>query len=443
MRFALAAPLLLAGAAARPLTRRGAPSATMVFNQSEAASIYDAVGTTVKAGVPYFAVADGLNAPYFAEVYNGATGALAWSFANGTGTYLLDVARHAESAGLPVDTFVAIVSGTGTTDNTMLYGFQASGSGTPAWQTALPGCTTDGGGGTYTGMQASDDGSTLAFLCHVTTTQPATARAYSVNGQTGAVNWMYDLGTNVQAGQGQIQVTASGSYVLFVNEGGKPTPNTADAYILTASGTLRDHITIPFFITAAISDSGDYVVVGDDPAVHVWKWAGTAYAPAYDLQPPVNASAPQSWIPWDMTMSTGSDATEMLVVGYISGDVLSVQVSAWRVATQALVTNYVTAKNPKLQENPTLRADGDYIGVSLWGDAGELPTVALLKAGSNATLFTYVSPGSMMAVDLAVIPAAAAGGADTVLLAAAGKAVPANVMGNGGSAYGFSVSVPT
>ena len=85
------------------------------------------------------------------------------------------------------------------------------------------------------------------------------------------------------------------------------------------------------------------------------------------------------------------------------------------------MTNYVTAKNTKLQENPTLRADGDYVGVALWGDAGELPTVVLLKA--NATLFSYATPGSMFAVDLNVVPPPAPGGADTVYLAAAGKAV--------------------
>ena len=108
----------------------------------------------------------------------------------------------------------------------------------------------------------------------------------------------------------------------------------------------------------------------------------------------------------------------------------------------ALLTSWVSPINTKLQENPTLRADGAYIGVSLWGDSGETgyPTVVLLKAGSNTPLFSYVTPGSMFAVDLAVSSAA---GSDTVLLTAAGKAVPANQFGNGGNAFAWSVVVPS
>ena len=53
----------------------------------------------------------------------------------------------------------------------------------------------------------------------------------------------------------------------------------------------------------------------------------------------------------------------------------------------------------------------------------------LLKKGSNSTLFEYVTPGSMMAVDINVVPGAGGGG-DTVFLAAGGKHVPANEFGN-------------
>lgn len=248
-------------------------------------------------------------------------------------------------------------------------------------------------------------------------------------------------GPGVKLGQGSIEITNTGNFVLFVNEQGVPTPNTAMAYIIDAStGILRGNITIPFFITAAVSDSGDYVVVGDESVAHVWLWSASAgaYAPAYDITPP---SGPRGWIPWDVVMSTGSDATEMIVLGCIAGDVLSVQVSAYALVGGALLTSWVSPINTKLQENPTLRADGAYIGVSLWGDSGETgyPTVVLLKAGSNTPLFSYVTPGSMFAVDLAVSSAA---GSDTVLLTAAGKAVPANEFGNGGNAYAWSVVVP-
>lgn len=69
-----------------------------------------------------------------------------------------------------------------------------------------------------------------------------------------------------------------------------------------------------------------------------------------------------------------------------------------------------------------------------------MPTVVLLKAGADAPVFEYITPGSMFAVDVNVVPGAA-GSPDTVYLAAAGKAVPANTMGNGGDAYGWTITV--
>ena len=255
------------------------------------------------------------------------------------------------------------------------------------------------------------------------------------------MRWVYDLGAGVAVGQGSINIANSGGFVLLVNEQGVPTPNTAEAYILdAATGALRDSITIPFFITAAISDSGDYVVVGDNGNAHVWLFdaAAAKYQPAYDLTPP---AGPQGWLPWDIVMSTGSDAQEMIVLGCIAGDVLSVQVSAFALVSGALQTNWVSPVNSKLQENPTMRADAGYVGVALWGDTGEAgyPTVVLLKAGSNATLFSYTTPGSMMAIDVAVSTSAA--GADTVLLIAGGKAVPANEFGNGGNVFAWAISM--
>lgn len=353
-------PLLLAAASAA--AARGAATAQLIFTQSEATATYTSVGTTTLGGGarPYFAVATSLNPPFAAYCYDGA-GAQTWAFTNGTGsTYLLDTARHAEGqdAG-PVDVAVA-VCGT-PAQGCVLYG-RTSATDTTRWALPLPHCATNVEGGTYVNLEASDSGSSAAFLCRYTdpASGAASARVYLVAMQSGSVAWTHDLGAGVKAGQGQVQVTPSGSFVLFVNEGGVPTPNTASAYVLDgASGALRDTITIPFFITAAVSDSGDYVAVGDDPAVHVWLWNATAgrYAPAFSVAPP-GAGA---WTPWDMQISTGSDASEALMVGYISGDVRTVQVANWRLATGAQQGAWVSSTNPKLQENPTIRTDGDYV----------------------------------------------------------------------------------
>ena len=54
------------------------------------------------------------------------------------------------------------------------------------------------------------------------------------------------------------------------------------------------------------------------------------------------------------------------------------------------------------------------------GEAG-YPSIVLLKKGSNDAVFDYVTPGSMMAVDINVVTDA--NGKDTVYLAAGGKHV--------------------
>ena len=83
--------------------------------------------------------------------------------------------------------------------------------------------------------------------------------------------------------------------------------------------------------------------------------------------------------------------------------------------------------------------DGDYVAVALWGDDGDKPTAVLLNVHSNQTLFEHVSPGSMMAIDVAVDKSTAT--EDTILLNVAGKNVPANEGGTGGNAYVFEITV--
>lgn len=81
--------------------------------------------------------------------------------------------------------------------------------------------------------------------------------------------------------------------------------------------------------------------------------------------------------------------------------------------------------------------------VCSWGDQSlkNVPTVVLLSTASNAALFTYTTPGSMFGVD--VLLSQSTKTQDTVLIAAAGKHVPANQFGNGGDAFAWSVTVST
>lgn len=74
------------------------------------------------------------------------------------------------------------------------------------------------------------------------------------------------------------------------------------------------------------------------------------------------------------------------------------------------------------------------MGVSLWGDSDDVPTAVLLQAGLKDPVFTFVTPGSMSGVDVAV------GAPGEVFFSVAGRHVPANVMSKGGDAYTWQVT---
>jgi hypothetical protein len=113
----------------------------------------------------------------------------------------------------------------------------------------------------------------------------------------------------------------------------------------------------------------------------------------------------------------------------------------FRASDATIVADYVAPESAKLQTDATVRAAGRYAAAALWGDADDFPTVVLLGAGAAAPLLTFVTPGSMMGVDVAVDAAASNATHDAVFVVAAGKHVPANVMGDGGDAYAWRVDV--
>lgn len=56
-----------------------------------------------------------------------------------------------------------------------------------------------------------------------------------------------------------------------------------------------------------------------------------------------------------------------------------------------------SVKNAKLQNDATVRMDGDLTVVSQWGDQDDIPTVVVLRAGSDTPVFSAVvgtPPGS-------------------------------------------------
>jgi len=399
-----------------------------IFTVNEPIDIFSSATVSLHSpagSAPTFAVATDSGGTPYVSVYDGASGALSWKWTSTCTTCSLyvDSARHVELDPVvpgKVDTF-AIQSGDSTCT---VLGFSAKGSGLPAWKTTLPRCTSlaiGGIGGTYTGLQASDDGRSIAVLGYGLDTPEGnlTARAYLIAGQSGAVSWTYDLGTREKAGQGDISIGRD--YVAFINEDSLPNPNSAQMHVISvATGELRVEVQIPFFIAGAISDDGNYVVVqnfthlkGSEPWVMQWDATASAYGLLHRL-----ALVPDGieYDLWDISIPAGPSS--YVALGWISAipSALDLRVTAHDLASGDLLTDWRAPPNSQLQNNPTIRCDGKYIGLGLWGNNGDKPTAVILTAGRNDTLFSAITPGSMFSVDLAL-------DGSTLYLATAGKHV--------------------
>jgi hypothetical protein len=380
----------------------------------------------------------------------GTTGAKIFTYAAADqrdATFQVAQARHAAAAGVgAVDTIAVQAFFTGDAGGCRLFAFATTGpkaaSGVPAWTATIPNCYADTTiGDLYRIVDFSDDGSLVVASLYVNDTADPTknlAKAFAYDGQTGALKWTYS--PSGPAGGAGVQVTKDGAWVAYTN--------SPFSYVLDgATGALRGK-PVPSEFAAYVSTSGAYVAAVGAASAFLYAWAGDAYAVAQSIPPP-SGCADGCTYPWDVAMSSDDAALEYASFGWIDGTATQTAVTAYAMRTGAveLVANWTSAKNAKLQTNPTIRCDGEFIAVATWGDSGgDVPTVVLLQAataaivGPTTPLFTYATPGSMFGVD--VVVAARNASATTLMLAAAGKAVPANVMGNGGDAFGWLVSVP-
>lgn len=259
------------------------------------------------------------------------------------------------------------------------YSAGASANGNAVWTYNIPSCSANlETGGTYVSLQASDDGSTLAFAGYeLMGSNPVNASVWVFDAPTGKLR--YKFADTSKPLQGLVQVTASGSYVLFVNE-----PNL---YILDGkTGAVRGGVPlqVPYFIPATVSDDGSIVATSNGGTVYLWQWQGSSYKTVQTLNP----TGSEPFYVWDMASSFDDQKQPIVVVGYISADVLQVRVTIFSATSGAVLTDYFTAKNAKLQNNPTLRADQNYVGLASWGDSDDIPTVMV----SASVLYRYQHP---------------------------------------------------
>lgn len=202
-------------------------------------------------------------------------------------------------------------------------------------------------GDDYRMVDMSDDGSLVVAALYVndTATGQNLARAYALDGQTGALKWTFDAPG--PASVGGAQVSADGSWVAYTNR-----PST---YILAgATGKQRGGATagIPSEFSGVVSDSGAYVATIGAASAFIWAWsdASQAYAVSQTIAPPAGcAGAAGCTYPWDVVVATDDSAVEYAAFGWIPPSVLQTQVTAYALGTGAVVANWTSALNAKLQ----------------------------------------------------------------------------------------------
>ena len=333
---------------------------------------------------------------------------------------MVDMARHAisfPSSSSVVDT-VGAAAFFAEELSCGVFGFDSTGSSTPVWAWNLTGCNAYLLYDDDRYIDVSDDGSTAAFSATVPAGNTTAPLLTVFDGQTGAVRYQKTFAAGEYAGP--VGVTAHGSFVAWVGGTGL---NVYDG----TTGTLRATIS-GVSNTAKLSDDGSFAVDCTENGATVFAWNGVAYAANATLTPPGGGE----WFCTDSALSSDASGGSLAAFAWIGPGALTARVTVFAIASSALLTDWTSATNSQLQTNPTVRMDGVYTGVALWGDSDDVPTAVVLAAGSATPLFNYTTPGSMFGVDIVLDAGASSPTNDVVYFAVSGKAVPANQVGNGG-----------
>ena len=428
MRFFLSASALALSVCA-------APVATLLWHQTEPDATYTSAAISLHgAGAsPTFATAtSGLDTwPVELEVFNisSPSGTPSWTYAaaadNAT-AFSVVMARHCEGAGVgAVDTVVveADADGAGQAGAAAVRGFASTGAdGTPAWSLPLGAAVRE-----VSGLAVSDDGSAAAVTAYVydAATGGIAPQLLVVDAQSGAVR------VNITRAEGDpggpVSLSETGEWVAWTE---------GDAVFVYdgASGALRgEAISMGWNTAAQISADGTFVAFSGQDTAAIWSW--DAPTGVYILNSTIAPSG--TWYSESCSISSNSPTYGALVAfGWATFNARQAHVTVYQMSTGTLLASYTSLPNAQLQTSADVAIDGDYVGISLWGDSDDVPTCVVLKAGVPDPIFSFVTPGSMAAVAIAADQQTPG----DVYFSVAGRLVPANIMGKGGDAYTWKIS---
>lgn len=388
------------------------------------------VGTT-----PTFATATWLNKPIMVETFNVSdNGSNIWAYqstSTGLPTFQVAMARHADAAALGRIDTVAAEAQFVPPSTCQIFGWSSiARSSVPAWFVNVTDCDSSLLYDDDQSVVVSDDGSTAAFAGVVSKGKDQVPTLWVLDAQTGKVRF-----SKTAAAGGPVQLSENGAWVAWTQ---------ADSVSIFSgtTGAARAELPMGWNCMAEISDSGDFVAWAGEDQGTIMKWdaANSQYTTAFTVTPPGG-----EWYATSASISSdgsGREEAELVTFGWITQTALQARVTIYSMVTGKLLTDYTAPANAKLQTYPTVRMSGNYAGVSLWGDDADVPTAIVLSAVKAAPIFTYTTPGSMFGVDILHDVGASTPAADKVYLTVAGKAVPANEMGNGGDAFAWAITVP-
>jgi len=422
------------------------PTSTLLWVQNENAAVYTSAGLARHVGsTPTFATATWLNKPFYVETFNCTdNGTSIWEFdfpgdppQGAIPTYMVDMARHAVSFGPSAEVVDTVAAGAFFVPPSPcnVYGWSSTGTGVPRWNWTLPNCDASLLYDEYRNIAISDDGTTAVFSAFVPQGQSGIPLLVAFNAQTGKE--LFRKGTaDAGAQAGTVGTSVNGSFITWSTANG----------IVVYDGKGAKRTTLAAEGPNEISDSGDFLATCTENNARVWGFDGSNgnYAQKFSFSPPASPAS-DTWFCVDVAMSsdgTGAEDTELVSFAWISGDVLTARVITYSMVSGKVMIDWVSSTNAKLQTNPTVRMDGNFVGTALWGDSDDVPTAVVLKTGSNTPVFTYTTPGSMFGVEIVVDHAACTPTNDVLYFAVAGKHTPANVMGNGGDAFAWRINVP-
>ena len=345
-----------------------AQKASLVWTQSEDAAMYIGAAVSAHAGTtPTFGVATWLNPPVYVEIFNTTdNGGSIWAFTGNSSdsSMTLDMARHSiasSGTALPIDTFVLEVTDFGDLANCIIRGFASYGpsaTGSPVWEHTIGQCEAGIWDGTSIMLLESDDaGAVVALLVDAAdnATAPTTAHLEVYDGQTGALRFARDL-NGLSASDGQIAVTPSGHWVLFM------AADDAGGYLYVLNGTtgaIRGSAPIrTSFQDVAISADGDTLAVGLAGSTEIYSWTGSAYTASSPIPAPGGMIVMQ-------VQFAGAGATLAVVIAYATETFLGARIQAVDATTLAVVTDWSAPTNAQLQNNVAMRTSGKYIGAAV------------------------------------------------------------------------------